>query len=177
MRWKGKIPAGTKTDMLCSTIDLLPTIANLIGAELPKNKIDGKDIRPVMFGSPGATSPHEAFWCYYGGGQLQAIRNDRFKLVFPHKYRTLAGRAGGDGGTPVDYGQASVELSLFDLDNDVSETTNVIKDFPDIAAGLQKSAETARQELGDRLTKRKGKEKRPPGRLQAGDEKLPLVWK
>ncbi len=174
MRWTGKIPAGTTTDALCSTIDLLPTIANLIDADLPKNKIDGKDIRPIMFDSPGAKSPHEAFWCYYGGGQLQAVRNDRFKLVFPHQYRTLAGRKGGVDGQPADYEQASVKLSLFDLDNDVSESKNVIDKFPEVVAELQESAERARQELGDRLSKRKGSEKRPPGKLEPGDEELPL---
>jgi len=177
MRWKGRIPAGTTTDMLCSTIDLLPTIAHLIGADLPDQKIDGKDIRSVMFDSADAKSPHEAFWCYYRVGQLQAVRNDRFKLVFPHQYRTLAGRPGGSGGLSTNYEQRSIELSLFDLDNDVSETKNVINDFPKVVAELQKLAETARQELGDRLTKRKGKEQRPPGKLEPGDEELPLVWK
>ncbi len=177
MRWPGKIPAGTKTDMLCSTIDLLPTVAHLIGAELPARKIDGKDIRLVMFGTPGTTPPHESFWCYYGGGQLQAVRNDRFKLVFPHTYRTLAGRKGGDGGQPVEYENASIELSLFDLDNDLSESKNVIEKFPDVVAMLQEMAEQARDELGDQLTKRVGKESRSPGKLGPGDEKLPLVWK
>ncbi len=177
MRWTGKIPAGTTTDALCSTIDLLPTIANLIGADLPPKKIDGKDISPIMFGDPEAKSPHDAFWCYYAGGQLQAVRNDRFKLVFPHQYRTLAGRAGGTGGRPVAYEQATIELSLFDLDEDVSETRNVIDEFPDVVAELQKQAEQARNELGDRLTKRNGKENRAPGKLAPGDEELPLVWK
>jgi arylsulfatase A-like enzyme len=176
MRWKGKIPAGTRTDSLCSTIDLLPTVAHLIDAELPPHQIDGKDIRDVMFGEPAAKSPHDSFWCYYGGGQLQAVRNDRFKLVFPHQYRTLAGRSGGTGGQPVRYDQAQIELSLFDLDNDVGETTNVIEQFPQVVAELQQAAAQARRELGDRLTGHTGAENRPPGRLQAGDATLPLVW-
>lgn len=176
MRWPGKIPAGTSTDTLCSTIDLLPTVAHLIGAELPERKIDGKDIRPVMFATPEHKSPHESFWCYYGGGQLQAVRDDRFKLVFPHTYRTLAGRKGGDGGEPVEYESSSLELSLFDLDNDVSESTNVIDQFPEVVTRLHQAAEQAREELGDQLTKRSGKENRAPGKRQPDDEKLPLVW-
>jgi arylsulfatase A len=176
MRWKGKIPAGSKTDMLCSTIDLLPTVAHLIGAELPEQKIDGKDIRPVMFGAAGPKAPHDSFWCYYSGGQLQAVRDDRFKLVFPHKYRTLSGRKGGDGGRPADYEMADADLSLYDLDNDISETNNVIDQYPDVVAQLEKSAEQARHELGDRLQKRKGTENRLPGKLEPGDEELPLLW-
>ncbi|WP_236622110.1 sulfatase [Novipirellula maiorica] len=106
MWWKGKIPAGTTCDKLCSSIDLLPTVAKLIGAEVPEDasrKIDGKDIRPLMFGDENASSPHDAFYCYYSGGELHAVRNERFKLTFPHRYRTLAGRSGGDGGTPSAY--------------------------------------------------------------------------
>lgn len=177
MWWKGKIPAGTETDQLCSTIDVLPTVAKLIGADLPDHKLDGKDIRPLMFGEEGAQSPHESFYCYYKGGELQAVRNDRFKLVFPHTYRTLNGHPGGFGGSPIPYKQKTIGLSLFDLDNDVSEKKNVIADHPDVAKQLQAAAEKARQELGDKLTKRQGSEIRPAGKLQEGEEVLPLIWR
>jgi len=177
MWWKGKIPAGTQCDQLCSTIDILPTVAHLIGADLPAQKIDGKDIRPLMFGDEGAQSPHDAFYCYYGGGQLQAVRNERFKLVFPHTYRTLKGHPGGFGGRPIPYQQAKIGLSLFDLDSDVSETKNVISQYPEAVKELTAAAERARQELGDKLTKRTGNGIRPAGKLEPGDEKLQLNWK
>ncbi len=172
MWWPGKIPAGTTCDELASTIDILPTVAALIGAELPKHKIDGKDIRPLMFGKPGARSPHEVFYCYYAGGQLHAVRDRRWKLHFPHNYRTLAGRPGGKGGTPVPYQTGKIGLALFDLKNDVGEQHNVIDDYPEVAARLQKYAELARADLGDRLQKRKGPGIRPAGRLEEGDERL-----
>jgi len=177
MWWKGKIPAGTECDQLCSTIDLVPTVAKLIGATLPAHQVDGKDIRPLMFGQAGARSPHDAFYCYYGGGQLQAVRNDRFKLVFPHSYRTLNGHPGGIGGLPVGYKQSRAKLSLYDLDNDVSETTNVIEDHPEVVQQLMAAAETARADLGDSLQKRKGSGVRPPGRMTDQDERLPLLWR
>lgn len=177
MWWKGKIPAGSTCDQLCSSIDLLPTIAKLIDADLPDHKIDGKDIRPLIFGQEGAESPHDAFYCYYKGGELQAVRNDRFKLVFPHKYRTLKGHPGGFGGRPIPYQQDTVRvLTLFDLDADVSETTNVISQHPDVVRQLQAAAEVAREDLGDKLTKRKGTGIRPAGQLGPGDERLELDW-
>ncbi|TWU49748.1 sulfatase family protein [Rubripirellula reticaptiva] len=177
MWWKGKIPAGTTCDELGSTIDLLPTVAALIGADLPKHKIDGKDIRPLMFGEAGAVSPHNAFYGYYGGGQLQTIRNERFKLVFPHKYRTLKGHPGGFGGRPVAYTNVQAELALYDLDNDVSETTNVMDKFPAEVAKLQAAAEEAREDLGDKLTGRSGKGIRPADSLSPDDARLPQNWR
>ncbi len=170
MHWPGKIPAGTTCDELASTIDILPTVAKLIGAELPNHRIDGKDIRSLMFGKADASSPHEIFYCYYRGGQLQAVRDRRWKLHFPHSYRTLAGRTGGTGGKPVSYSQAKIGLELFDLKNDVSESTNVAAKHPDVVERLQRYAEQARDDLGDSLTKRKGQGVRGPGRLGSDDK-------
>ena len=177
MWWKGKIPAGTTCDKLCSTIDILPTVAKLIDAELPNHKIDGHDIRPLMFSdSDDVKSPHDAFYCYYKGGELQAVRDDRFKLVFPHSYRTLNGHPGGTAGIPVSYQQRKIGLTLFDLDTDVGETTDVSEDYPKVVARLQRAAEEARNDLGDKLTKRTGTGGRKPGRLEAGEERLKLNW-
>lgn len=166
MKWPGKIPAGTTCDQLASTIDILPTVAKLIDADLPDHKIDGKDIGPLMFDDSGqAKTPHEAFYCYYGGGQLQAVRNERWKLHFPHRYRTLGGSAGGSGGLPNNYETAEIGLELFDLKNDVNETTNVLDQHPEVVAMLQQHAEAARKDLGDKLTKRPAKGVRPPGKV------------
>lgn len=172
MRWPGKIPPGTVCDELASTIDVVPTVAALIGAELPDHKIDGKDIRPLMFGEPGAQSPHDVFYCYYSGGQLQAVRDRRWKLHFPHGYRTLAGRPGGKGGLPAKYEQAKIGLALFDLKSDVGESKNVAAEHPEIVARLKAAAEVARADLGDKLTKTEGSGIRPAGRMEPGDARL-----
>ncbi len=174
MRWPGKIPAGSVCDELASTIDVLPTLAAILGAELPAHKIDGKDIRPLMFAQPGARSPHDAFYCYYADGELQAVRDRQWKLQFPHSYRTLAGQPGGTGGIPAQYSTATIGLELFDLKTDPGETTNVADQHPDEVARLQQLAERARDELGDKLTNRQGREVRPAAKIETGDEKL--VW-
>ena len=150
----------------------MPTVAALIGAELPEHKIDGKDIRPLLFAEPGARSPHEVFYGYYAGGQLQTVRDRRFKLHLPHRYRTLAGRPGGTGGSPVPYDQAEIGLELFDMKNDVGETINVADQYPEAFQRLGRHAESAREDLGDKLTDRTGSGIREPGRLGEGDARL-----
>ena len=172
MWWPGKIPAGTTCDELASTIDILPTVAGLIGADLPDHKIDGKSIQPLMFGEAGAQSPHEVFYQYYGGGQLQSVRNRQWKLHLPHSYRTLNGRPGGNGGLPTNYEQAKIGRALYDLKHDVGEANNVIDAHPEIVAKLDAAAEKARSDLGDRLTKTKGSGVRPIGRLSDSDARL-----
>ncbi len=168
MRWPGKIPPGTRCDEFATTMDLFPTIARLVGADAPwEHKIDGKDIWPLMAGEPGAVSPHEVFYCYYNG-ELRAVRDRRWKLFFPHQANTLNDRPGGRDGVPVPYGRLEVGHWLFDLQNDVGETTDVASQHPDVVARLERYAETARATLGDTLTGRKGSEVRPAG--QVADE-------
>ena len=161
MRWPGKIPAGKVCRELASTIDVLPTIAALVGAELPGDRIiDGKDVRPLMFGEPGAESPHGVFY-YYAGRNLQAVRSGKWKLVLPHAYGYP--NPPGTGGQPGLRASANVGLSLFDLDADVGETHNLADEHPDVVQRLQALAEVARADLGD--GRRAGKNLRPVGKL------------
>jgi arylsulfatase A-like enzyme len=162
MRWPGKIPPGSECHELAATIDILPTLANLCGAELPTLPIDGKDISALLRAEPGARTPHEAYF-YYWDRSLQAIRSGKWKLQFPHAYNTMNGQAPGGDGKPGKYARSTVGLALFDLENDVGETKDVAKDHADIVARLQELAEKARDDLGDTATKRAGKGVRPPG--------------
>jgi arylsulfatase A-like enzyme len=166
MRWPGKIPADSKCEEFAVTMDLFPTIAHLIGAEVPTGRvIDGKDIWPLMSGEDGALSPHEAFWCYYGR-ELRAVRDRQWKLVFPHEYRSLDGNPAGRDGRPKPYKQLKADQALYDLKNDVGETTDVASQHPEIVARLEKEAEKARAALGDTLTGRTGSEVRPAGKAK-----------
>ena len=171
-RWPGHVPAGTVCDQLASTIDVLPTVAKLIGAELPKHPIDGLDITPLLFGQPGAVSPHELFCCFYNGGELQAVRDARWKLHFPHGYATLAGKSGGRDGSPAPYTNQKIGLCLYDLREDLGETTDVAAAHRDVVERLQALAAKARADLGDKLTDTKGTGVRPAGRLGPDDVRL-----
>lgn len=163
MRWPGQIPAGTECDELAATIDVFPTVARLTGASLPQHAIDGKDIWPLMAGEPVAKTPHEAYY-YYWGNHLQAIRSGDWKLHFPHEYRSLTGTPGRDG-RPGGYSTQKTEMALFNLKDDVGETTDVQEQHPDVVSRLQELAEVAREELGDSAMKRQGAGLRPPARI------------
>lgn len=172
MWWPGTIPTATTCAELASTIDILPTVAHLVGAPLPAHKIDGKDIRPLLWGDASVLSPHEAFACYYRNGELQAVRDRQFKLVFPHAYRTLAGRVGRDDGRPIPYSQSQAEQALYDLRSDIGETANVQQQHPEVVARLLAAAEAFREDLGDRLSQRVGSGVRPPGKMTPQDQRL-----
>src|SRR6266850_624350 len=60
MRWPGKIPAGTESKEMFMSLDLFPTIAKLISAELPRHPIDGLNVWPIISGQRRAKNPHTA---------------------------------------------------------------------------------------------------------------------
>ena len=161
MWWPGTIPAGSECNTPAMTIDILPTVAELIGAKLPKHKLDGKSIVNLLKGTSDK-SPHEAYYFYYGN-QLQAIRMGKWKLHFPHGYRTMAGKPGGKDGIPTRYSQSRIGLSLFDLEKDIGETTDVKDKHPAVVNRMKNLADAMRADLGDRNGRGKGH--RQPGRL------------
>jgi len=169
MWWPGTIPAGTTCDTMAMTIDILPTVAHLVGAELPKQKIDGKNIWPIIAGEPEAASPHEAYFLYWGN-ELQAVRTERWKLHLPHAYHHYLMDQAGRDGHPGKTVQRKIGLALFDMDADRNETTNVADEHPEVVARLLALAEQMRADLGDQG--KPGPGVRPAGRLQPGDERL-----
>jgi len=166
VRWPGKIPAGTKTDTIAMTIDVLPTVAALAGTKLPERKIDGLDVWPILSGAPDAKNPHAAYATWYAKNELQSVTDGRWKLVFPHTYRSIAGVTRPTGGIPSNYKSAKVEkAALYDLTADMGETTDRAAANPEIVAKLTKFADQMRAELGDTLTGANGTEVRPAATL------------
>jgi arylsulfatase len=163
MRWPGKLPANSVCKEPLMTIDLFPTLARLIGAELPAHKIDGMDVWPILADLPDAKNPHEAYYFYYNQNDLQAVRSGDWKLLFAHTSRTMNGQAPGKDGYPGKYRPLPVEPSLYNLSADPGETRDVSAAHPEMVKRLEMLAETMRKDLGDDLTKRAPTGARPPG--------------
>jgi arylsulfatase A-like enzyme len=166
VRWPGKIPAGRVSREPWMTIDLLPTICGLIGAELPTRTIDGMNVWPLLAGEPGARSPQEAYFFYYHQNHLEAMRSGPWKLHFPHGYRSMVGMTAGSDGSPGSYNyDVKTGLELYHLEDDISESRDVAAEHPEVVARLSRMADAMRARLGDKLTKVKGSENREPGRV------------
>ena len=166
MQWPGHIPQGRTNDTPLMTIDVLPTLARLAGADLPTRKIDGLDVWPILRGDRGATNPHAAYFIYYNQGDLLAVRSGDWKLFLPHTSQTLGGKLGGTNGVPAPYQRLAVGTELYNLRQDPAERVNVIADHPEVRDRLLVLAEGAREELGDRRLQRVGSGVRPPGRVE-----------
>lgn len=161
-----KIKAGRTINTPMMAIDILPTIAEITGARLPKHKIDGKSVWDIWTGASD-NSPHEAYYFYYHINELHGVRYGNWKMYFPHKYRTLNGREGGKDGTPVAYEYNVIdEVELYDLSKDISETKNLASEYPEVVAKIKTLANEMREELGDALTGKEGTGNRVIGKVK-----------
>jgi len=179
MKWPGVIPEGSVNNKIASTIDLLPTFAEINGLRLSGNMIDGVSILSLMKGIPEA-NPRESF-LFYGGYNLLAVRNNEWKLVFPHKYRTYEDIIPGkDGQISINsslhnQGEDIIKetgLALYDLRRDPGERYDVKDHFASVVDELLVIAEEARNDLGDALHNIKGQNTREAGHIKNFSDSL-----
>jgi arylsulfatase A len=123
VRWPRQIVAGTVTNHVCAFWDFLPTLAELAGVQPPAD-IDGISLRPTLLGQLQQQDRHEfLYWEFHEGGFQQAVRMGRWKAV--------RRRVGG-------------KLELYDLQDDLGETTNVAGSQPEVVAKIEEYLATAR---------------------------------
>jgi len=149
MRWPGGIPAGTTCERIAGNIDVLPTLAKVFGAELPKGRIlDGRDLGPLL-ANPNATPVRDTHLYFTAAQKLEAIRQGPWKLFLldPAKRKE----------EPVRTAPA-----LYNVVDDPAELTNQAGQHPDIVARLTKEA-------AERLAEIEAN-KRPIGKLGDGKD-------
>ncbi|MDT0539087.1 sulfatase [Croceitalea sp. P059] len=162
----GKIPSGTTLKTPLMAIDILPTLAEMVGADLPINEIDGKSAWRLFKGET-EKSPQDVYFFYYKKNELHGVRYGKWKLYFPHSYRTMRGQEPGKDGLPGEYKIIGIkEIELYDLENDISETKNLALEKPEVVAKIKLLANDMRSQLGDALLELEGSETRLAGQLK-----------
>jgi len=146
----GRVPAGKTCDAIASTLDVLPTLAALSGAETPQDRvIDGEDIRHLLRGEFDKANASKAYY-YYLRVHLQAVRQGKWKLQLPrgkepegvephivNRHIAAADRIG------------FAAPFLINLEVDPGETTDVSSQHPEVVKRLLALAEGMREDLGD----------------------------
>lgn len=149
MRWPGRIAAGSTCRELATSMDFYPTFSALAGVDVPDDRIiDGKDIRDLMFDPEQAKTPHDAFFYSYQD-YLEAVRSGDWKLHVRKRDEEIQ--------------------ELYNLKDDVGETTNLYDQQPEIVKELEKKLDAWREDVGDAATGVKGKNIRPCGEVDNPD--------
>ncbi|MGB5202965.1 sulfatase family protein [Eudoraea sp.] len=166
IRYPNGLKGGRNIDTPVMAIDILPTLAEITGSALPDGIIDGKSVWKLLNGD-SKESPQEAYYFYYRVNELHGVRYDKWKLYFPHNYRTMEGQQPGKDGLPGDYVYLDLkEIELYDLSVDLGETTNVAGKYPEVVEKIKQLADTMRNKLGDSLSEMEGTENRLAGTIE-----------
>lgn len=125
--WPGRIPAGTVTRELGTTMDIYTTCLKLAGVDVPDDRpVDGLDLTPILLGT--GRGPRENVF-YYRGTRLMAVRHGPWKAHFI---------------TQPAYGRQPARMhdppQLYHLDRDPSERRDVGQDHPEVIAAIRKIA-------------------------------------
>jgi len=125
VRWDGKIKPGQDIDRIAAHIDLMPTLVDLAGGELPKGQVEGRSLVPLIENPKidwedrylfthvarwkTGENPDKSQWGKF------AVRNQRFRMVG--------------------------EKSLFDMEKDPGQKTNVFDQYPEVVKDMRAAYE------------------------------------
>ncbi|MGJ8653764.1 MAG: sulfatase family protein [Opitutaceae bacterium] len=148
IRAPGNVPAGTESDAIAATIDLMPTLAKLAGTTAPTDRvIDGVDITDLIHGE---TDSLDRSYFYYQHDCLRAVRSGKWKLILPHT-EPVEGSISSNWKRHVKPADAIriQSVRLYNLAADISESTDVAAEHPEIVSELMKLVDLARNDIGD----------------------------
>lgn len=144
VRWPGKVPPGTKTDIPVTNIDFYPTLIEVAGAEKPADKIlNGQSIMPVLTGK-GTREERPLFWHF--PIYLQAYLKEGDPTQDP-LFRTRPGSAVRFGDWKLIQYFENNNLELYNLKEDIGEKNNLAKTNPEKLNELLEILVRWRQEI------------------------------
>ena len=126
VRWPGRIEAGSQTDHLSAFWDVMPTLAELAGTEIP-GSTDGVSFAPTLLGEGEQRIAPYLYWEFTGYGGQQVVRLGDWKGI----RRDIVKKQ-------------NLEVELYNLADDIGETTNLAKEHPDIVARMESVMREAR---------------------------------
>ncbi len=114
VRWPGRIAAGSSNSVIGSFADVLPTLAELAGADAPGG-VDGLSLLPTLLGRSSQQEHHPyLYWEFYERGGTRAVRMGKWKAIC----KSMTG----------------TRLELYNLKTDLGETRDVSEEHPEVVA-------------------------------------------
>lgn len=125
--WPGKIRPGRESDHISAFWDLLPTLCEVTGAEVPEDA-DGISFLPELLDQDNQQSHPYLYWEFHAHNGQQAVRMGKWKAI----------RKNIEDG--------NLDLELYNLESDPAEQQNVASQNPGIIREAEQIMTEAHQE-------------------------------
>jgi arylsulfatase B len=142
----GQVKQGAKQSALVSSMDVFPTLMELIGGESPKN-LDGHSLVPLL--RSGDSAGHDQLCWAKGKDDTWVIRQGPWKLIRTAgwKHNDFVLDEAGNASPGPGYSYPSGTL-LFNLDDDIGETTDIAAANPERVNSMSKAYAAWRAKMG-----------------------------
>lgn len=135
IRWPGRVRPGSVSDGLFSQVDLMATIASIVGYELPETSAeDSCDMLPHLLDPVGNSNIRDSH-VHNTARDHYAIRKDNWVLIDANSGQRTRVPEWFD--EQYGYAPNPHEAALYDLDQDIAQRHNLILDFPEKAEELR----------------------------------------
>jgi len=149
MRWPSTIQAGQESDEVVSSLDFLPTFANLAGAEVPEDLLlDGVDMLPALQGNKLERN-NPLLWVYYNSLTENrktlpsvSLRRDNLKIRAVLKGVAAVQNVDDQNLETIKKGVLA-DFEIYDLTKDMTESNPLPteeSDLPDLLRETYQSA-------------------------------------
>ncbi len=125
-RWPGKIKEGVVTNHISAFWDIMPTLAQITGAEIPED-IDGISFLPTLIGKKEQNKHDYLYWEFHEMNGKLAVRKGKWKAVRNNVFN-----------------DSISEIELYDLLSDPDESDNMAGEFPDVISEMKEIMKTTR---------------------------------
>jgi arylsulfatase A-like enzyme len=141
VRWPNRVATRSRCETPICLTDFMATCADLVQHDLPNDTAeDSFSLMPLLSGEPSQFT--RAPVVNHSGNGMFALRDGPWKMIFGN----------GSGGREKPAGKPFEKpYTLFNLESDPSETSNVIEQHPRIAARLTQQLEVIRTSHSSRL--------------------------
>lgn len=119
VHWPGKVKPGSRSDLISATIDVMPTLCDVLNIPVPEN-VDGLSMLPTIEGKDNLQQKHDYLYFEFPqyGGQ-QAVRMGKWKAV------------------RLNIQKGTLQTALYDLSVDIREQHDVAAQHPDIVKQME----------------------------------------
>jgi arylsulfatase A len=126
IKWPGKIDRGIETNTPASFVDLLPTIAEITGSEMPGDRVlDGTSILPVLLEEPFERA-RPLYWFFYKRYPISALRKGDYMIMGNPGERYILNSHPFDSIDQVYFKNAKLEeFQVYNLRNDPEQKNNL----------------------------------------------------